>query len=227
MIIIKKTSLYIVTALVLLLLVAGELRFFLAIQSIETHTNLDFKYEVESFIFASIVLTLVVVLFLVYFIRKSENILKRLDKMIELSEYGKHDISAHLKKIGKLGNKVEYLLYHYKRLNEMKSLKISSLSGMTGFLVARCEAPLFVLDRSGIVQNCSDGLSSELKTEKKVIIGSRLSVLFKDTDPEELFFDLEKSRVPVTKESMGRTIVYYPIMNSENEVANVIGVIEK
>ena len=103
MIIVKKRNLYILAFLVCLLLILGELRFFFALERANLSANLQIKYEIESFIFASIVFALIVFLFLVYFVRASNNILKILDKLIEISDYGEHDISSHLKRLGKCG----------------------------------------------------------------------------------------------------------------------------
>lgn len=234
MILVRKRNLYILVTLVFLLLVSGEVRYFLALKSVNLVTNLEVKYELENFIFAFIVLTIIVYSFLIYFVRASMNVLKSLDRMIDLSEYGKQDIGAHLKRLGSLGDKIDYLLYHFKELSKMKSLKISSLSGISGLLIEKNSMPLFLLNRHGNVVDCSDELLSVMGIDKNMIVKQNANNIFKDMDYEELFFDLERSRNFITREHAevevnGKKIKgkvdFYPIINAENQISHVIGIL--
>ncbi|MFC1480148.1 PAS domain-containing protein [Candidatus Omnitrophota bacterium] len=235
MILVKKSNLYILTTLISALLVFGEIKFFMAIKSVNLPANLDFKYEVENFVFASIVLTLIVGLFLVYFIRKSHNIFKRLDMMIELSEYGKHDISAHLKQLGRLGEKINYLLYNLNDLNDKRSLRISSLSRISSLLIEKNSAAVFLLNRHGNTTDCSDHLLSMLGIDRSAVIKQNVNKLFKDINYNELFFELEKKRSIIIKEDVvaeinaqatKHRVHFYPIVNSNDQISHIIGGIE-
>ncbi len=235
MILVKKRHLYILVTLVCILLVFGEVRFFRALKSVNLAVNMEVKYEMESFIFNSIVLTLAVYLFLVYFMRKSSNVLKRLDKMIELSEYGKYDISGHLQKLGRLGKKIEYLLYHFRELSDMKTLKISSLSGINDLLIRNNEQPLFLLNRHGNVVNCSDPFLTLFRAKKDAIMKRNINELFKDVNYEEFFFELEKARDHVIKEDVTIEINgsrhqykvdFYSIVNAKGDISHIVGVLE-
>jgi len=234
MILVRKKYLYVLVCLFFLLLVFGEIKFFFALRSINLKANLDVKYEIESFIFASIVFVLIVYLFLMNFIRTSENILKKLDKLIELSRYGKYDISMQLKQMGILGLKVNYLILSLNRLSGMKSLKISSLAGINDFLIAGSSKLLFLLDHRGNILNCSDRLLGSMKIRKKRIVDQDLRELFRNIDSEELLFGIRKNRGTVVREGLPvkmegreqrRKVVFYPIANTGNEVSHVIGVI--
>jgi hypothetical protein len=182
------------------------------------------------------VLTIIVYSFLIYFLRASMNVLKSLDRMIDLSEYGKQDIGAHLKKLGNLGDKIEYLLHHFRELSEMKSLKISSLSGISGLLIEKNSMPLFLLNRHGNVVDCSDELLSVIGIDKDMIIKQNANNIFKDMDYEELFFDLENARNFITrkdaeieingKKAKGK-VEFYPIVNAEDQISHIIGILEK
>lgn len=235
MILVKKRYLFTLTILFCLLVVFGEIKFFMALQSVNTHANLELKYEMENFIFATILVLLVVFLFFIGFIRSSENILKRLDKMIQLSEYGKHDVSAHMEKMGTLGRKFNYLTHHLNNLNDMRTLKISSLSGIVDFLVGRSDEALFLTDAQGNILDCSRKFEKELmKDDKKNMIGKNMNEFLVDEDFRSLLselkderFGLEKDKVSVFadgKEKKKRAF-FKPIKNSKGQISNVIGVL--
>ncbi|MFH1593261.1 MAG: PAS domain-containing protein [Candidatus Omnitrophota bacterium] len=236
MILVKRLHLYMLTTLMGMLLILGELRFFFALKSANLSENLQMKYEIESFIFASIVFTLIVILFLIFFLHRSVKILKALDKMIDISQYGEHDIASHLKRLGPLGEKIASLLLHFKKLNDMKSLKISSLSGIVAIVIEKNEALIFLVNRHGNIVNCSDQLLKLFGLAKEQVIKGEVRALFQDMNYEEIFFDLEKSRDAITKEGMtaripGNTSIYkvhlYPVTNADAQISHIVGIIEE
>ena len=235
MILVRKKYLYILTILFCVLLVFGEVKFFFAIHKAKLADSLDIKYQVENFIFASVLLVLIVYLFLVNFIKTSTNVLKKMDKMIELSDYGKHDIGAHLKEIGPLGDKVKYLLFYLNQMNDMKSLKISSLANMNEFLVQKTDETLFLLDYKGEITDCSDKLTKKLDVKKENFTGKMADEIFDNITADEVFRELERSRTCVTKEGVkmktghpGKPVkvIFYPVFNAENTISHIIGIIE-
>lgn len=233
MILVKKKYLYTLVTLVCILLVFGEIRFFLALKSVNLAANLAVKYEVENFIFASIVLTMIVYLFLVFFMRKSDNVLKRLDKMIELSEYGEHDISTHLKKLDTLGRKIEDLLHYFKDLNEMKTLKISSLSSIVNLLMQQSTAPVFLFNRHGDMVNCSDSFLAELGATREAIMCLNVNRIVKGASSSDLFIEVEEKGKSVVREEVAmeidgnpltRTVELHPIINAEGNISHIAGI---
>ncbi|MBT8491124.1 MAG: PAS domain-containing protein [Deltaproteobacteria bacterium] len=234
MILIKKKHLYTLVILVCILLVFGEVRFFLALKSVNLAANLEVKYEVESFIFASIVMILIVYLFLVFFMRRSDNVLKRLDKMIELSEYGEYDISAHLKKLDMLGQKIENLLYYFKDLNEMKTLRISSLSAIVNLLMQQSTAPVFLFNRHGDMVNCSDSFLVALGAPREAVMNLNVNSILKGASSADFFIDVEDKRTSVVREevameidgnSLTRTMELHPVVNAKGDISHIAGIL--
>ena len=234
MILVKRKYLYILTFLFSLLLIFGEVKFFFALRSANLTSNLDVKYQAENFIFASIVLFLILYLFLFDFIRKSSNILRKLDKIIGLSEYGTRDISGHLKDLGILGEKVRYLLYHLNQLNEMKSLKISSLSGINSFLMSKVEEKIFILDYNGDIIDCGPRFPEMIGEKKEGVLNSNINDFYRDLSPGELYSDIEKTRSPIEKTDVALTIgkkeerqniTFYPVFNANNQISHLIGLV--
>jgi len=233
MILIKKRHLYTLVILVCILLVFGEVRFFLALKSVNLAANLEVKYEVESFIFASIVMILIVYLFLVFFMRRSDNILKRLDKMIELSEYGEYDISAHLKKLDMLGQKIKNLLYYSRNLNEMKTLRISSLSATVSLLMQQSTMPVFLFNRHGDMENCSNSFLAALGTPREAVMNLNVNNILKGASSADFFIDVEGKRTSVIREevameidgnSLTRTIELHPVVNARGDISHIVGI---
>lgn len=232
MILVRKRYLFILTLLFCVILVFGEVKFFMALKSIQTHINMELKYELENFIFAFIVLLLIVFLFYINFIRLNSNILKRLDKMIEISEYGKHDIGPHLEAMGELGKKVNYLIFHFKNLNKMRALKISSLSKINNFLLEKIPEELFLMDFHGNILDFTSSFAEEIQISKDQLKDRNITDFLKKTEFENIRSMLEKKRSPIEKGdiSLGKNgklhkITFSPIMNSENQVAYIVGII--
>jgi len=234
MILIKKRHLYTLVILVCILLVFGEVRFFLALKSVNLAANLEVKYEVESFIFASIVLILIVYLFLVFFIRRSDNILKRLDKMIELSEYGEYDISAHLKKLDMLGQKIKNLLYYSRDLNEMKTLRISSLSAIVNLLMQQSTAPVFLFNRDRNMVNCSDSFLVALGAPRETVMNRNVNRILKGSSSSDLFIEVEEKGTSVVREDVAmeingnqltQTVRLHPVVNAKGDISHIVGIL--
>jgi len=234
MILVRKRDLFILTMLFCFIVIFGEIKFFAALKSVEVHTNLALKYELENFIFASVVILLIVFLFFINFVKMSDNVLKRLDKMVELSQYGEHDITQHLDEMGQIGKRVNYLLFHLDNLNEMKTLKISSLSRVSDFLVDRADEEMFLLDCRGNIINCSEKLAKEAEVNKKDINGKNIKDFFKQVDFENIYRELESKRSKIDKHDMildmkgkddKRRVAFIPIMNSMEHIAYIVGIV--
>ncbi len=236
MVLVKKKHLYILTAIFCVILILGEVRFFMALKAMEKVKDLDLKFQFENFIFASIVLVLLLVCFIIYFMRASSNVLKKMDRMIELSEYGKLDISPHLEQMGQLGEKVGYLLYHLQTLNTMKSLKISSVSNINGFLIDRSDENILLTDVRGDVINCSAGAVKVFNADKKKIRSRNVHDLIENIDFSHIYYDLEKKRrhVDIKKFKLRSgnkekefKFVFIPVRNAEDKISNIMVVVEE
>ena len=233
MILVKKRYLLALTSVLCLLVIFGELKFFMALQSINMHTNLTLKYEVENFIFAAIVVLITVVVFFFAFIRASENVLRRLDKMIELSEYGKHDVSSHMEKLGVLGTKVNHLTYNLNSLSSMRAVKISSLSDIIDFLMDRSGDMVILTDYKGRILDCSSKMASEFNVDKSRIAGLKARDILKEENFDDLISGVKDARKAIKKEKIVLEIagkekkcvgIFYPVINSDKQISNFIGV---
>lgn len=236
MILVKRKHLYITTALFSLVLIYGEIKFFFALRAANLTGNLDVKYQAENFIFAAVILFLVVYLFLVHFMKASQNVLRTMDKMIELSEYGEHDVRKHLGQLGDLGGKVSALIQNLDDLNKMKTLKISAVSGINDILVTRSREMLLVADRVGTITQASGKLLEAFSESKDGVVGRNISDLFAELGGDRIFGEMESTRNTVVVEKpalalgdKGRVqkVFFYPVINAGGDISNVIVVIER
>ncbi len=234
MILVKRRYLFILTVLFCLLVIFGEVKFFFALKNVNQTADLSVKYEMENFIFASIILVLIVFFFLLNFLRMSNNVLKRLDKMIELSSYGKYDVGEHLKTLGSLGERLSYLIFHLDKLNNMKSLKISSLSRMNDFLMQRSYEAVFLMDRYGHMIDCSPKLTETIGIQKNDLVDKNAIDVLVGVNYEDLFSELGKRRKALDREDVtikaaDKTkkckIIFYPIINANEDISHAMGVI--
>ena len=236
MILVKRKYLYILALLICVLLIFGELRFFYALQNINLQQNLMFKYELESFIFVSIVMLLIVSVFVFYFMRSSTRVLRVLDKIVELSSYGKHDVSMHLEKLGPFGVRIKYLIHNLRDMNSKQSLKMSSLSGIIEGLIAKNSLPMFLINRHGNILNCSNKFLACFDADKKMIEKKNINELSKNLNYEKVFFKLEGKSEHIEREGVDISlnekiehfkIIFTPITNAENNISHIICVAVK
>ncbi len=236
MILIRRKYLYMITFLFCVLVVFGELKFFFALKSINMHANLDLKYELENFIFASIVITLIVFFYLINSMRKSKNIFKKMDRIIDLSEYGRHDVGEHLKRMGALGERVNYLMVNLRELSDKKTLKISAVTSVNSFLLNIMSEKVIVTDCKGCIIDVSESFMTSMKVDKKNLVGKNITEIFRNLNVQELLFEMNGERKSYTKEKIVMeinnkekkyNIEFSPIINSQAELSNVVAVIEK
>jgi hypothetical protein len=193
--------------------------------------DLDLKYEIENFIFAFIIIILIVYIFLVHFIRKSTNLLKRMDKLIELSEFGKYDIHTHLDKLGTFGEKVNYLLFHLSRLNDLKTLKISTSSNIIRILLKQITKKIYIFDRAG---NLLDYGNLPFDGEQNSGQNTVFSDIFPGLNCEDIYMELDSIRKVIKLENIkviseegenGPVVEFYPVINAEGKLSNTVAVV--
>ncbi len=231
MIIISKFSLYVFA------LIAGILIFFLGITSyyylkdIPTVATLAVKYIAENFIFYAILFNIILWFLLWRITVKSTKILAQLDKIIELSKTGNYNVVEYLKKLGKLGEKINLILFQFTQLNLLKSLKISAQSNLNEFLITKINIRLLILDMQGNILNVSQPFLELFGLAKDQLVNKNLKEIIKDLNFEQLLQDVKKERKPVL---LANTIVeikekkeiitlsFQPVADIKNNISSVI-----
>jgi hypothetical protein len=166
----------------------------------------------------------------------SVRVFREIDKVTELSAHGRYYSGDYTRKLGKLGEKINRLFGELNRLDEMKSLKISALSNLTGFFLENGNLHCFITDIQGSIGSVSKRLCEKLKIDGKALKGRTLSEVVKDFDFAGVTAELERNRTPVMRKGLvlvlGETSVqgqftFYPVFNSKNGLSNIVCVSEK
>jgi PAS domain-containing protein len=219
-------------ALVLLLGITG----YSAVKGRGAYTTTQLKFYSENCIYISILAIIVILTIFFLISRKSLKVLRELDKIAEISRYGKYYTGDHLKKLGTLGEKIDHLFFELNRLNEMKSLRISTLSNIQQFFLESIHLKLLITDMQGTIQYASRALLHIFEQESAQIIGKNISSLVQEIQFSELVADMELNRRPVMQENLTVKVgensftsgmEYIPIFNVKNQLSEIICISEK
>jgi len=204
---------------------------YLTFSELDTGDALSIKYFAENFIFYIIVLLLILTTVFISALVKSNNIYKELEKVIELSRQGKYSSGAQLRKLGVLGDKIIEINARLNSLNEMKSLKISSLSNIVNFLLDKTEAAVLLLDAQGMITKVSRCLLEQLGVSEKDLLNKYAENIFDKFNFSNVMLELRKAKYVTLKSPLliessalpvDGNLIVFPIMNYKNEISNCI-----
>lgn len=199
-----------------------------------TGDALTLKYFAENFLYFVIILMAALTGIFIATLVKSRNIYRELDKIIELSRQGKYSSGMQLKKLGRLGEKIIEINRKLNDLNEMKSLKISSLSDMLNFILEKVDVPLFILDAQGMITKASQFLLEQMDVSEKNLVNKYAENLFDTFTFTSVLQELRKSKYVVVQspllldsfdEPVDVNLIVFPVMNYKNEISNCVCII--
>ncbi|MBN2601565.1 MAG: hypothetical protein JXR87_06205 [Candidatus Marinimicrobia bacterium] len=236
MFLISKFRIYLLFIFAVVAFLVIGIHGYLTFSEIEFADTLSLKYFAENFIYYIIVLLIILTILFISMLVKSKNIFRELEKVIELSRQGKYSSGTQLKKLGRLGEKIIEINTHLDSLNEMKSLKISSMSNLVNFLLEKSEIPMLLLDAQGMIIKISQYLVEQMGIGEKDLINEYAENIFDKFNYSIVMIELRKSKYitlqsPLMVESFEKpidvNIVIFPIMNYKNELSNSICTIIK
>jgi transcriptional regulator with PAS, ATPase and Fis domain len=202
---------------------------YLAFSHIDIEDALSLKYFAENFLYYTIILIIMTVIIFVTTVLKSKNIYKELDKVVELSRQGKYCSGDQLKKLGKLGSKIIDINSQLNSLNEMKSLKISSLSNTVNFMLDKSNLSVLVLDAQGLISKVSRQLLEDLQIEDRDILNKFAENILNNFNYSNVINELKKSKYVILKSPLiietsdiknNVNVVIFPIFNYRNDISN-------
>jgi PAS domain-containing protein len=185
------------------------------------------RVRAEELLFLALVFCLALVaLFLSLFLR-NRHVLRELDKIVDLARHGSFSFEESLRRLGALGERVRAINLRLGELNEMKTLRISALSGINAFLVNNAQLPLVITDITGKVSDLSPPAAEKLAAEKDAIRGRNLAELLPELDFQDIVSRLEKEHTELKMARGKETNAFYPILNRDNQLSNVVCVLGK
>ncbi|HNZ27728.1 MAG TPA: hypothetical protein PLG34_04710 [Spirochaetota bacterium] len=234
MYLIKKRYLnFIFTFFTLILLVIVAL-FYVILNYVDFNSEIQIKLYSERLVFAGILFAIVISAIYIIAVYKNIKVLKKLDKLIELSKYGNYEFKKELSKLGALGERIQTLFKQTTFMSEKKSFKISSMANLNNFLFENIDLNLVVCDVEGMIVNCSLSFYKKFKTEASEVLYRNIND-FKILNFKEAVFDIDKSKQPIIYKRVVMKlddaeykidVTCAPILNLKNELSNVVLQIE-
>jgi transcriptional regulator with PAS, ATPase and Fis domain len=235
MYLISKLRIYSIYLFTLIMFIGYAIYSYFALINISSEEVSSFRFFAENFIYFTLIL--IVVMTFVFFdtIFKSRNIYRELDKAIELSRQGKYFSGKQLQKLGLLGEKIIEINSQLNSLNEMKSLKISSLSNAINLLLEKSKLNIMLLDAQGQISKVSDQLLAELQIEDKDMIGQYAENILENLSYSNAINELKKSKFVALKSPLNLAVMdqptdvnvaIFPIVNYHKDISGCICVFE-
>ncbi|MFH1875212.1 MAG: hypothetical protein ABH859_08560 [Pseudomonadota bacterium] len=199
--------------------------------------TVNLKFHAENFIYLMIIciLFLGAVLLIVYV--KSRKVFRELNKIsILVQQGGPHaNVAQYLSRLGKLGEKINTIFFQLTELNEMKSLKISSLGNLNHFLVDNMQLKVILLNPLGRITQCSKKVLLKLETTNNYLLDHNIGEIISDLKWEEIISELNKTRNSVVREKLTfkdplkykGDLVFYPIFDMRNNLSIIAGILEE
>ncbi len=221
MVLVQRRALIVVFLLSLAALLLLAVQGYLWLRTAAARPPELLKYRAETVLYLGIVLASVVVAVFLILLWRSRNVSRELDKLIELTRSGYSSSEEGLKKLGPLGRKIRLLYFNLNELNERKSLKISSLSGLLSFVLANTEIALVILDLSGRVEEASRGYLDRRELGRTQLLRKHISEIEPEVRFAEVVSRLEREHAHIV-EGEKEKLAFYPVFNRNNELANVV-----
>ena len=161
-----------------------------------------------------------------YVFIRNRNILKELDKIIEMSMYNNFSPVQSLERLSTIGERIGQLYKNVSVVSEKRALKISSLHNLSQFLLNNIAQPVLVTDVRGVVTYLSKQFLERYPDQSGLSATSIVNFI-----PElkiQQVLDHFHENYPSMEKRLGRMdLTVYPVRNREFEVAHLIFVIGK
>ncbi len=227
MILVKRRLIIVVSLLCLAAVLFFGVHGYLQLKDSADFSKNELKIHAESYLFISIVSAVGVLLAFAVLLLRSRNISRELDKLIDMVRYGNFALEGGLKRIGPLGDKIRQINQQLSDLNEMRSLRISSLVGINTFLINNIRLALLITDITGKVSRISPRCVDRLKIESAEAVGRHITEILPEVAFQEVVSGIEKKHTPVILSELKDSPSFYPVFNRNNELANLICVLGK
>lgn len=154
---------------------------------------------------------------------RNRNLLKELDKAVEMSLYSNFDPVRTISRMGAIGEKITELYKNLSQVSEMRSLKITGLNALSDLLIGNIEFPAAVLDLEGELIKMNPEFRERILGDEKQRTGN-----IRNVDPslpiDEIIEGMNKNYGPLETQFTGREFTFYPVRNRNREIAYIFAV---
>ena len=185
----------------------------------------EMKIRGETVLYLSIVFSAAILLCFSLVLLRSRDIYRELDKISDMTRYGNFSIAGSLGRIGPLGDRILQLNQRLTELNEMKSLRISSLAAINAFLLNNSRLAVLITNITGKITSVSTRCLEKLKKESAEVVGRHITEILPELDFQSSIATLEKQPGELELREMNNAPTLYPVLNSRNELSYIICVL--
>ncbi|MBN1697266.1 MAG: hypothetical protein JW881_07115 [Spirochaetales bacterium] len=167
MLVIRQRRLVVFIFIILIIITVIGIRGYLIIGESSRYDNDERKYQAELFLYTAVLSDAVCLLCVLFILQGNKNIIRQLDKLIELSHAHVTYSTKGLEKLGDIGGKIKELCHTIDDLNERQALKISTQSSLITRLLSLIPSPIIVTDTAGKVTGVSGAYGKSFAYEKE------------------------------------------------------------
>ena len=219
------------TAIILLVLTAASIASmaigaFIIIGASGEYGSEELRFQAEKVLFIGIILVCIVTASFIGVIIKSRNINRDLEKLIRQNRLNPEATGPGLLKLGETGRKLNSLYQQIDEVSRKRGLKIGALSEANEFLSRNITEPILLIDVSGRIIQASRGYLELYGLRRSDIIDQDLPLLASSkVQLGSIISQLEKKHLPVETDIDGKTFMWSPLFNAENEI-NYLAVVQ-
>ncbi len=147
---------------------------------------------------------------------------RELDKLIELNKRGDFSPELSMKKLGPIGERITLLYFSLNALNERKTLKISALSELTGFLIDNIDMPLLATDVQGYIRYVSRPVADQMGRPRSELISKNVEEVFPDVPFRDSVLELDRRKSSVDLEEHKTPLTLAAIRDRRNQLSYVV-----
>ena len=187
----------------------------------------EIKAKSERMLFISVIAVSTVLTVFIALVGGTIRVTRELDKIIEANKYGDFSPELSMKKLGRIGERINRLYYTLNALNEKKTLKISALSELAEYLVQNVGVPLLVSDVLGTIVYVSRTYADRFESNRSEILHMNITKLYPSFQYHDAVLELDKGHSSVEWDAGGVPISLVPVQNRQNALSYVILIFDR
>ncbi len=181
------------------------------------------KYS-EIVLFLSIIFSILLAAVSAAVFLRNKNILKELDKVVEMSLYSNFSPVESLRKLSLIGEKIEHIYRNVSTVNEKRLLKISAMHNLNGFLLENLSLPVIVTDVRGVIVSVSRQ-ARDRAGDRQISPGEYITNVYTELNFQDVLETLNHGRSFTEARAEKEDFRFYPVRNRESNIAYIVSVL--
>ena len=218
----RKAQFFSISISLVLILAQGVLGYLL-LGSAEGLNAEDARFLGEILLYASLVFITVDGAVFGFVLYRNRNLIKELDRAVEMSLYSNFDPVRTISRMGVIGERITALYKNLSQVSEMRSLKITALGALSDLLIGNIEFPAAVLDLEGELVKMNPQFRERILGDEKQRTGN-----IRDIDAslpvDEIIEGMNENFGPFEAEFAEKEFAFYPVRNRNREIAYIFAV---